>query len=164
MNVSDILKGLLIDSWYKALMSIGGIALVGSFFFEVQGITNRQLQMIAAGLFFLGLGEWKNHKEESYIKPPNVYTGPTALITVTSWKPDVIGLFFDLLGIILLISGVWSIITSPDPAITINPTATPTITVTSTMVPTSTPTSTVMPTLTKTPVATATAPIPSTTP
>ncbi len=113
MNLSDFLKNLQLDTWYKAFMYIGGIVLVGSFFLEVKGITNTQLQLVSAGLFFIGIGEWKNHKSESFIKPPNAYTGPAALITHSVWKPDLIGLLLDVAGLVLMIMGIRSIFFSP---------------------------------------------------
>jgi hypothetical protein len=106
MSIGDFFKGLLLDSWYKALVYIGGISLVLSFFVDAKGISNTDLQLIAGGAFLLGLGEWKNHKQDSYIKPPNAYTGPTAFITKTVWRPDIIGIILDLAGLGLLILGI----------------------------------------------------------
>ncbi len=110
MNFSDFFKSLKLDTWYKVFVYLGGIFLTVSFFLEVKGITNWQLQLLAGGIFFLGVGEWKNHKVLSGIKPPNVYTGPAALVSTTVRKPDFFGLFFDFVGLALLGLGVWSII------------------------------------------------------
>lgn len=137
MSIGDLLKGLKIDTWYKAFIYVGGIALLLSLFIDVKEITNLQLQQIAGGVFLFGIGEWKNHKKESWIKPPNAYSGPTALITQTVWKPDIIGLCFDLIGIVLVVSGVMSIGSQDqgDPTnIPVNNT-TPTVIVTSTGMP-----------------------------
>ena len=43
-------------------------------------------------------------------KPPNVYTGPAALVKMPIRKADLVGVVFDMLGIILIILGIWSII------------------------------------------------------
>lgn len=134
MSIGDFFKGLILDAWYKAFMYIGGIVLLLSFFLDVKGITNAQLQLMAGGMFLLGIGEWKNHKAESWIKPPNVYTGPAALITQTVWRPDIIGLVLDLIGLVLLVMGAVSIIgqstsnSSTPPTVTVTPTVTPTLT------------------------------------
>jgi hypothetical protein len=167
MSIGDFFKGLILDAWYKAFMYIGGIALLLSFFLDVKGLTNSQLQLIAGGVFLLGIGEWKNHKQDSWVKPPNVYTGPTALITRTAWKPDIIGLALDLIGIALLVIGVVSIIgqnqignlTPPTAAVT--PTATLAVTpmLSPTITPSPTPTITPMLSPTTTPL-----PAPSVTP
>jgi hypothetical protein len=110
MSLPDFFKELKVDSWYKAIVYIGGAALLVSFFTDVKGITNIQLQLLAGGFFFLGIGEWKNHKKLTTIKPPNAYTGPAAYITYTLWKPDIIGLLFDLTGIALAIMGFVNIV------------------------------------------------------
>ena len=73
-----------------------------SLFTEVKGLSNGQLQLISGGLFFIGIGEWKNWKVAAWIKPPNVYTGGLALMQVTVCKHNIIGVFFDKIGIFLL--------------------------------------------------------------
>src|SRR5687768_7959605 len=109
MKVENFFSNLKLDKWYKVLTYMGGILLILSFFFEVKGITNLQLQLLSGGTFFLGIGEWKNHKTDSWIKPPNAYTGPTALITKTEWRPDLVGLLFDIIGITLIVISIKSI-------------------------------------------------------
>ena len=109
MKVENLFSSLKLDKWYKVLTYVGGILLILSFFFEVKGITNSQLQLLSGGIFFLGMGEWKNHKTDSWIKPPNAYTGQTALITRTEWRPDLIGLLFDIIGITLIFLSIRSI-------------------------------------------------------
>jgi len=54
--------------------------------------------------------QWKNHKKESFIKPPNAYTGPAALITYPVRKPDLLGVLLDLVGIALIGFGVVSVL------------------------------------------------------
>jgi hypothetical protein len=110
MPLPEVFKDLKLDVWYRAVVYIGGVVLIFSFFFEVKGISNAQLQLLSGGFFLIGLGEWKNHKKESFIKPPNAYTGPTALVTRTVWSPDVVGALFDLIGIGLIGAFVWSIV------------------------------------------------------
>jgi len=112
MDFSGILKGLKLDVWYKAFVYLGGVVLVLSFFLDVKGIDNLQLQLLAGGCFLIGMGEWKNHKPVSWIKPPNVYTGPAALMTTTVRKPDLVGVLLDILGVALLGVGIWSVINS----------------------------------------------------
>lgn len=105
----EALKGLALDRWYKVLIMIGGTLLVVAFFKEVKGITNVQLQLLSAGVLLVGLGEWKNHKVASYIKPPNFYTGPTALISYPVREADFVGLILELTGAALIARGAWSI-------------------------------------------------------
>jgi len=110
MGLPDIFLNLKIDRWYKVFVYLGGFVLVVSLFVEVRGITNAQLQLISSGFFFIGIGEWKNHKVASWIKPPNVYTGPTALVQVPIRKADLFGICLDIIGLTLIILGVWNII------------------------------------------------------
>jgi hypothetical protein len=110
LSLPDLFKDLKLDSWYKAFVYIGGAVLIISFFIEVKGITNTQLQLLSGGTFLIGIGEWKNHKVVSTIKPPNAYTGPAAYLEYTIRKPDFLGALFDILGIILILVFVWNIV------------------------------------------------------
>jgi hypothetical protein len=157
MSIGDFFKGLVLDAWYKAFMYVGGIALLLSFFLDVKGLTNSQLQLIAGGIFLIGIGEWNNHKKDSWIKPPNAYTGPTALITQTVWRPDLFGLALDLLGVALLITGAVSIVgdvqssSATQPITTVVPATTPTLTPMPMATETPLPTETIVPILNRKP-------------
>jgi len=109
MEFSNILRNLKIDTWYKAFVYLGGLVLTISFFVEAKGITNTQLQLLSAGVFFVGIGEWKNRKILAYMKPSNAY-GPAALFQKPIRKPDLVGILFDIIGVFLIILGTWSII------------------------------------------------------
>jgi hypothetical protein len=109
MSVPEILKSLAIDTWYKVLIALGAVVLVLSLFTEVKGIKNTHVQLISTGVLLIGLGEWKNHKFESWIKPPNAYTGPAAFVQSVVRKPDFAGIFFVILGIVLISVGAWQI-------------------------------------------------------
>jgi hypothetical protein len=104
MDVSEFLQNFVADTWYKALMLFGAIVQGILFFAEAKGITNHQLQLLAGGGFLIGLGEWKNHKVVSHIKPPNAHTGGAAMISQT--MPDLIGRLLDLLGVVMLVIGM----------------------------------------------------------
>lgn len=106
MSELEPFKGLALDRWYKVLVLVGGSLLLVSFFKETKGITNVQLQLLSAGVLLIGLGEWKNHKVASVIKPPNFYTGPAALISWPVREADLIGVLLDLAGVA---RGAWSI-------------------------------------------------------
>jgi len=110
MNLGDLLKSLALDTWYKATMYLGGVILAFSFFVDVKGITNAQLQLLAGGAFLVGLGEWKNHKVVSWFKPPNVYTGGPALMSAPVRQPDALGLLLDLTGCVLVVLGIVNIV------------------------------------------------------
>jgi hypothetical protein len=103
MSLEALLKNFAIDAWYKAVLYLGGALFGISLFIDVKGITNGQLQMLSAGAFLLGLGEWKNHKVAAWIKPPSAYTGGPALRQATIRKPDVVGVVLVIMGVLLLI-------------------------------------------------------------
>jgi hypothetical protein len=75
MDASDLLKNFAVDTWYKAVLYLGGAIFAFSLFFDVKGLTNTQLQFLSGGAFLIGLGEWKNRTVASWIKPANAYTG-----------------------------------------------------------------------------------------
>lgn len=109
MDPAGIFKNLALDCWYKAFVYVGGVLFAIALFIEVKGISNAQLQLIASGMFFVGIGYWKNMKIFSTIKPPNIYTGPAALVSIEERSPDVAGVCFEALGGILVLVGVLSI-------------------------------------------------------
>lgn len=108
--MTELFKGLKLSDWYMAVLYLGGVALLLSFFFEVKGISNNYLQILTGGIFLFGLGEWRNHREESFIKPPNVYTGGATLFTHTVRRPSVFGLILDLIGLIMIAYGIYLIV------------------------------------------------------
>jgi hypothetical protein len=110
MDFGDLLKSFVIDTWYKALVYLGAVVLALSFFVEVRGLTNHQVQLLSGGAFLFGLGEWKNYKVASWIKPPNVHTGGPALMSATVRKADVVGVLLDLAGVIFIAVGIVSIV------------------------------------------------------
>lgn len=112
MDISKLLNNFKIDVWYKALFYVGTLCLIGSLFIDIKGITNGQLQLLSVGAICLGLGEWKNHKVASWIKPANAYTGGPALMSAPVRSPDASGIMLDLIGIVLLIIGVCVILYS----------------------------------------------------
>ncbi len=112
MDVSKVLNNLKLDVWYRAVFYVGTLCLIASLFFEVKGVTNAQLQLLSLGAICLGLGEWKNHKVLSWIKPANAYTGGPALMTAPVRSPDVVGKILDVLGIVLLCIGTCAILRS----------------------------------------------------
>ena len=106
----EFFKGLKLDKWFMAITYIGGVAFLLSLFFDAKRISNNYLQLLSGGIFLFGLGEWKNHKEESFMKNANAYTGPAALITYTVRKPDVFGFILDGIGLIMIGYAIYLII------------------------------------------------------
>ncbi len=112
MGISDIFRNLIIDTWYKAIVYLAGVISVISLFVpvKIKGVTNTQILLISAGIFFIGIGEWKFHKVAAYIKRPSAYTGPAALIQYPVRKVDLVGIIFYIIGSFLIILGICRII------------------------------------------------------
>lgn len=110
MDASELLKQFKIDVWYKAFVYLGGIVFAFSLFVDVKGLTNSQVQLLSGGAFLLGIGEWKNHKLHSWIKPANAYTGGAALMTETVRQPDFVGIALDLIGTGLMVAAFLKVI------------------------------------------------------
>lgn len=109
MDISEWFKSLVVDTWYKVFVCAGAGLFVLALCVDVKGMSNGQLQLLSGGLFFLGIGVWKNEKIASWFKPPNVYTGPSALISTEIRQPDPVGRFFELLNATLILAFAISI-------------------------------------------------------
>ncbi len=96
------LKKFVTDAWYKVFIVLGVVLFAVSLIFELKGITNIA-QLFAGGFFFLGIGEWINHKDLPAVFELGTFT---LFITKTSWKPKILGLVFDILGIFLFFIGI----------------------------------------------------------
>ena len=107
MDTSSLFKNFAIDTWYKAVVYLSAIVFVVSLFSTVKGLTNSQLQLLSGGAFLFGLGEWKNHKIQSWIKPPNAYTGPAAYMQATVRSSDSFGTLLEVIGIVLMLLAIW---------------------------------------------------------
>jgi hypothetical protein len=77
------LESLKIDTWWKVVLLLGVGAIFMSLTIKAEFIQNKHLFGIGIGMLLISISYWIAEKKFSTIKPPNVYTGPTALI---SWK------------------------------------------------------------------------------
>jgi len=107
--MTDFFKAMAIDKWYKAIFYTGVVVFITSLCIETKGVSNSQLQTLSAGAILFSIGVWKDQTTKSKFKPPNAYTGPAMLLTWHVWEPSLIGLIFNLLGIINFVLGIRSI-------------------------------------------------------
>lgn len=77
------LESLKIDTWWKVVLLLGSGAIFMSLTIKADFLQNKHLFGLGMGMLIIGISYWIAEKKYSTIKPPNVYTGPTALI---SWK------------------------------------------------------------------------------
>jgi len=108
--MDDILNKLALDAWYKVLVYVGAIFFGVGLLNDVRVITNGQLMLLGSGLFFIGVGEWKNRKVISEFKEANAYTGPAGILSAKIRKPDMLGRLFDAIGVLLVVLAVWQIV------------------------------------------------------
>ena len=109
MTAPDLLKNLKLDEYYMVFIYLGAFFLVISFFIPIQWLSNEQLGLFAFGILCVGLGEWKNHKLISKIKPPNAYTGGAALIEYKIRMPDFIGNLLIFIGLLFFMGGLLNV-------------------------------------------------------
>ncbi len=107
--MDEILKTLALDAWYKVLIYVGAIFFGFGLLKDVHVITNGQLMLLSSGLFFIGIGEWKNRKVVSEFKEANAYTGPAAILSAEIRLPDFIGRSLNTIGVLLILLAVWQI-------------------------------------------------------
>ena len=66
MDISQALKSLVIDHWYKLLAWLGGVVTLGAVFIDVKILTNHNIIFFSIGVLLIGLGEWASHREEPF--------------------------------------------------------------------------------------------------
>jgi hypothetical protein len=110
MDLGNLFKNFQLDAWYKAFVYLGIVGFIAPLFVDTKAINGIHLLLLSLGFFFFGIGEWKNYKTATWFKPPNAYTGGPALMSAKVRKPDMIGVAFDILGVLLAGIGLICII------------------------------------------------------
>jgi hypothetical protein len=110
MDPTNLLSGLKTDVWYEALIRVSALGCLVGLIWTVKGITNAQLELVSFGMLLFGIGELKNRKPWSYIKPSNAYTGPAALVSGQVRDPDLVGCGLQVGGGVLFLLGIISVI------------------------------------------------------
>jgi len=112
MECTKLIDKLELKHRYQVLVYTGLSLFFISLFVEIKGtlVTNGQLQIGAAGLFCLGLGQWICWGKDVRILPPNVYYGGRALkLERDVWRFNLIGIILDLVGLALVVVALLSI-------------------------------------------------------
>jgi hypothetical protein len=79
MSIPDFLKGFLIDKWYKLTAAVSAVILVFSLFFPTQGIENKYVISMSAGVFLYSVVEW------SQLKPQTAFQDKGIAIIKWTW-------------------------------------------------------------------------------
>lgn len=103
------LDSLQITTWYKAVMAVSGAA-----FLIVLASQRDTLTILFAGIFLIGLGEWRNHPKKSY-EYRMIEGGGTARIKNVVRKTTVLGFLFQFLGALLVLLSVARLFELPIP-------------------------------------------------
>ena len=98
------LSKLALDYWYQVLLVVSVVVflLVGAGMLKAFPVV--PTATIAAGTFFVSLGEWVNHPLQSKILSATAYR-PGGIITSHPRANSAIGVFFVMLGFLLLVFG-----------------------------------------------------------
>lgn len=105
--MSDLLKGLKIDTWFKAVFAFSSAVFVVALFRKTEWLSNRQTLLLTGGLWLVSIAEWKMHKTMTQLK------NRTDGILKMSWKQrvtDPAGIFLEILGVILLVLSALDVI------------------------------------------------------
>ena len=102
----DVLKNLKLDQWYMVLMALGAVVFVLAITVQLQ-VPNAPVALIALGMFFVGLGEWRNHPYQARIEPG---MGMLWKVSGHPRSASALGLLFDALGLLLGAVGLYRLL------------------------------------------------------
>ena len=99
----EILKNLKLNTWYGITLYLGVLLIAASLFFKIDFLHNSHLFGLGFGAILIGLSFNISEKENSYIKPPNFYTGGPALITYKTIEHNLFTIILLLIGVVLVL-------------------------------------------------------------
>ncbi len=80
------LENLKLDKWWAFVLYLGVGTSLSALMFKVDFIEEQHLFGLGIGMILIGLSFWIAEKQFSGIKPPNFYTGGTAVISWTETR------------------------------------------------------------------------------
>ena len=92
------LEQLIIDHWYKAMLTLSTVLLILSLTVDIRVISNESLALLSTGLIFISLGEWINHPLQTALFNPLIDQTTTYKLTSNNRKPCRLGNLFNILG------------------------------------------------------------------
>jgi hypothetical protein len=78
---TNFLNNLKLDRWWKIVLWLAIFLLTITFSLKPNFLDSRHITGLALGMVFVSIAFLIAEKSNLYIKPPNAYTGGTALIT-----------------------------------------------------------------------------------
>lgn len=109
MSSTNWFSNLKLDAWYKIFVLIGGIGFLFSLFLPINPITNKQAMFFCLGIMLVGLGEWKNNKIHVQHWDETAFNREQWIQTPIR-KPDALGNFLLILGIIVVVISILDIL------------------------------------------------------
>lgn len=103
--MNNPLSNLKIDYWYKVSLIIATVLLITSLTVDLKGVKNKPIQLISVGIIIISLGEWINHPIQIQVIRPNPMLPSGGQLEGHPRKNSALGIFFDILGIIILVFG-----------------------------------------------------------
>ncbi len=76
----NFLNSLKLDTWWRVVLLLGILGIVGSFIFTIDFIQSKHLFGLSVGMLIVGLSYLA--AQRWHIKPPNVYTGGIAQYSI----------------------------------------------------------------------------------
>jgi hypothetical protein len=105
---NNILSGLKLDHWYKALVAVGGLGMIATVTGKIEFMSSQDVFMLFLSFFLFGIGQWINHPSQAYLVRPSVYAPHGGQLKGYARSPTKVGKVFEVLGV-LLFSDVMSI-------------------------------------------------------
>ena len=97
-----LLKNLALDKWYKVATGVGVILTFIALTADTRWLTNKQTGLAGAGLFFIGLGAWKNIKHRVELVRPTPHS-PAGYAKYSVSEADAVGIAFWAAGVLSLV-------------------------------------------------------------
>jgi len=103
----EFIKSIKLDRWYKPPLILSGFILFLSIFYKNKVVPQQSLLLISLGVFLFCIGEFKQDKDIT--RAENIGFGKGLLMTFKRRTKDFLGILFNLLGIILIVIGVFKL-------------------------------------------------------
>jgi hypothetical protein len=95
--MSDFFSGLKIENWWHAVTIVGGCGVVASSAIPVGDLPRQDVLLFFFGILLFGIGQWINHPIQQRIIPQGIITGYYR-------NPSKLGVFFEIVGSLLIIA------------------------------------------------------------
>lgn len=103
------LQKLALDHWYQVLMAIGAAVFLLAGGGLLKEFPTGATAAMAAGAFFIGMGEWINHPSQTIIVPATARF-PAGIVVGHPRHTSAAGIAFDAIGIALFALGVYMLL------------------------------------------------------